>query len=274
VKNFTRRHRDAPYVFIMTSCVLPIVAPVPPVLRDEALCTRYMARQPILDREGQTHAYEVLFRSGRRNFYSACDPDAASCNVIDLFLHLGFDPLSDGLVAFINCTRNILLCDVITLLPRDQVIVEVLEDVPADPEVVAACDRLRRAGYKIALDDYVPTPDTRRLLPFADIVKVDILATDAASQAEIAFDMHRRGISLAAEKVETREQFDLAQRLGFDYFQGYYLGKPEILTLHDLPCSKRAVAQLLSSADASTAFTNWSRPFRTGFRSDTGCCPS
>jgi hypothetical protein len=132
----------------MTSCVLPIVAPAPPVLRDEALCTRYMARQPILDREGQTHAYEVLFRSGRRNFYSACDPDAASCSVIDLFLHLGFDPLSDGLVAFINCTRNILLCDVITLLPRDQVIVEVLEDVPADPEVVAACDRLRRAGLR------------------------------------------------------------------------------------------------------------------------------
>ncbi len=127
--------------------------------------------------------------------------------------------------------------------------VEVLEDVLADEEILAACDRLRRAGYLIALDDYVPTPDTMRLLPFADMVKVDFLATDAARQAGIAADMRRRGIRLLAEKVETREQFQFALRLGYHYFQGYFFCKPQTLTMQDIPCSKLSYIQVLSIAN-------------------------
>ncbi len=151
--------------------------------------------------------------------------------------------------AFINCTRNVLLRDVITLLPRDRVVIEVLEDVPADEEVLAACDRLRRAGYSIVLDDYVPSSDNARLLLFADMVKVDFLATDAARQAAIAAEMRRRGIRLVAEKIETREQFQFALRLGYHYFQGYFFCKPQSLTMHDIPCSKLSYVQVLSIAN-------------------------
>ena len=228
-----------------TSPQLTIVVP-PPIPGAEVSCTRYLARQPILDREQNTHAYELLFRSGPQNFFSACDPDAATASVIDYSLHLGFRQLTGGHLAFINCTRNILLLDWIAALPADWAIVELLEDVLADAETLAACDRLRRAGYRIALDDYVPTPNTRRLLPFADIVKVDFLATDAARQTAIADEMHRRGIRLLAEKVETREQFNFAQSLGYHYFQGYLLGKPETLSTQDIPCSKLAYARLPS----------------------------
>ena len=212
-------------------------------------CTRYIARQPILDREQNTHGYELLFRSGPENFFIGNDPDSASCDSIDFSLLFGTTTLTFGHFAYINCTRNILLRDVITLLPRDQAVIEVLEDVPADGETLAACDRLHRAGYQIALDDYVPSPNTERLLPFADIVKVDILACDAALQASIASDMRRRGIRLVAEKVETREQFDLARRLGYHYFQGYFFCRPETLTMQDIPCSKLAYIQVLSIAN-------------------------
>jgi len=136
--------------------------------------------------------------------------------------------------------------DVITLLPRDRVVVEILEDVVADEETIAACDRLHRAGYIIALDDYLPNADTMRLLPFADIVKVDFLATNSARQAAIAMDMRRRGIRLLAEKVETREQFDLALSLGYHYFQGYFFCKPQMLTMQDIACSQLAYVHVLS----------------------------
>jgi EAL and modified HD-GYP domain-containing signal transduction protein len=211
--------------------------------------TRYIARQPILDREQNTHGYELLFRSGPENFFQCNDPDLATCNTIDFSLLSGPSALTGGHPAFINCTRNILLRDVITLLPRDRVVIEVLENVVADEETIAACDRLRRAGYLLALDDYLPTADTIRLLPFADMVKVDFQATNASIQARIAADMRHRGIRLLAEKVETREQFNLAIRLGYQYFQGYFFCKPQTLTMQDVPCSKLAYIHVLSIAN-------------------------
>jgi EAL and modified HD-GYP domain-containing signal transduction protein len=210
---------------------------------------RYIARQPILNREQNTHGYELLFRSGPENCFLNTDADMATVSTIDFSLLAVSSALTAGLPAFINCTHNILAQDLITLLPRDRVVVEVLEDVIADEEIIGACDRLRRAGYLIALDDYVPCADTMRLLPFADIVKVDFLATNAARQAAIAADMRRRGIRLLAEKIETREQFDLASQLGYHYFQGYFFCKPQMLTMQDIPCSKLAYIQVLSVAN-------------------------
>jgi c-di-GMP-related signal transduction protein len=236
---------------VSTSSQPESVAPAPPpqCSSEAASCTRYLARQLILDRDQNIHGYELLFRSGPEDFFSACDPDAATCSVIDFSLRLGSAQLTGGRFAYINCTRNILLRDLITLLPHNRFAIELLEDVLADQETLAACDRLHRAGYQIALDDYVPTPNTLRLLPFADIVKVDFLATGAARQAAIAADMRRRGIRLVAEKVETREQFHFAQSLGYHYFQGYFFGKPETLTMQDIPCSKRAYVHMLSIAN-------------------------
>jgi len=228
----------------------PVLSSPPPgLIRGEAgSITRYIARQPILDRDQNTHGYELLFRSGPENFFCSNDLDGATCDTIDFSLVFGSVALTDAHPAFINCTRNVLLRDVITLLPRDRVVIEVLEDVRADEETIAACDRLRRAGYVIALDDYVPTADTLRLLPFADMVKVDFLATDAARQAAIATDMRRRGIRLLAEKVETREQFEFALRLGYHYFQGYFFCKPQTVAMQDVPCSKLAFVNILTIA--------------------------
>ena len=215
---------------------------------EEKSYTRYIARQPILNREQNTYAYELLFRSGPDNFFQANDPDAATCKTIDFSMIFGPAALTGGHPAFINCTRNILLQDTITLLPRDRVVVEILENVIADEPTIAACERLQRAGYLIALDDYIPTPDTMRLLPFADLVKVDFLATDAARQAAIAADMRRRGIKLLAEKIETAEQFQFAMSLGYHYFQGYFFCKPLTFTMQDIACSKLSYIHILNIA--------------------------
>lgn len=237
--------------YVSTSAQSSSAVPAPPApIHDEAASvTRYIARQPILNRDQETYGYELLFRTGPEDFFRSNDPDAATCHTIDFSLLFGNAALTSGHLAFINCTRNVLLCDIITLLPRDRVVIEVVEDVLADQATLAACDRLRRAGYLIALDDYVPTPETMRLLAFADIVKVDFLATNVARQAAIAADMRRRGIRLLAEKVETREQFDYALSLGYHYFQGYFFCRPQTLTMQDIPCSKLAYVQVLSIAN-------------------------
>ena len=147
---------------------------------------RFLARQPILTREEQLFGYELLFRDGPDNYFRSLDPDAASRDTLDSSTLMGLDVLCGGnRRAFVNRTREVLLKDYITLLPSNQAVVEILESVPPDDQVLAACQRLKEAGYWIALDDFAPNDPRVRLIEMADILKVDFRATSAEERAEM-----------------------------------------------------------------------------------------
>jgi EAL and modified HD-GYP domain-containing signal transduction protein len=160
---------------------------------------------------------------------------------------LGLDVLCDGHRAFINCTREILLKDYITLLPSEQTVVEVLETVPADDLVVAACRRLKEAGYVIALDDFAMNDPREVLTDLADIIKVDLRSTSAEDAAAMVKRYGPWRCRMLAEKVETREEFIAAKKAGFLYFQGYFFRKPEILTAHEIPANQLNYLRMLKA---------------------------
>lgn len=108
---------------------------------------RYVARQPILDREEKVFGYELLFRDGMENTFGG-DCDEASRVTLDRSLVMGLDVLCDGRRAFINCTRDTLIKNLVTLLPSASTVVEVLETVPADPDLITACQRLKESGTR------------------------------------------------------------------------------------------------------------------------------
>ena len=127
--------------------------------------TKYVARQPIFDPGKKVYAYELLFRSGLENYFSQIDGDEATGRVIaDSFLLFGIDALLGDGKAFINFTRTILLKEYAYILPKDIVVVELLENVAPDREVVEACRKLKAFGYVLALDDFVYDPRYQPLL--------------------------------------------------------------------------------------------------------------
>ena len=197
--------------------------------------TRFVARQPILTADERVFGYELLFRDGIENYFRGPDFDAASRSVLDSSILMGLEVLCGRRRVFINCTRDVLLNDYITLLPSEQTVVEILEDVPPDDEVQAACRRLKEASYMIALDDYAVNDPREPLRQFADIIKVDLQAT---SMEDAAAMIKRHGswrCRMLAEKVETREQFLAAKNAGFRYFQGYFFRQPELMQGRDIP---------------------------------------
>jgi len=199
----------------------------------------FMARQPIFNRGTEVYAYELLFRNSLENYFSHPNPDFASSRVIaDSFLLFDFDRLSGGKKTFINVTADVLTHDYLVLLPKSQTVFELLETVEPTPEVVAACRRLKEAGYQIALDDFVYRRHLVPLVELADIIKVDFLETPPIDRRRLADDLVPRGLRLLAEKVETQEAFDDAVDTGFDYFQGYFFSKPVILRRSDVPSFK------------------------------------
>jgi c-di-GMP-related signal transduction protein len=209
--------------------------------------SRFIARQPILTREEQVFGYELLFRDGVENYFRSTDPDAASRSTLDSSILMGLDVLCGNGRAFVNCTREVLLKDYITLLPSSQVVVEILETVPPDDQVLAACQRLKEAGYLIALDDFAADDPRHTLTDLADILKVDIRHTAAEQRAEMIKRYGPWRCRMLAEKVETREEFFAVRKEGFVYFQGYFFREPEILTAREIPSNRLHYMRMLQA---------------------------
>ncbi len=196
----------------------------------------FVARQPIFDRWKNIYAYELLYRGNRDNVYSSQDGDTATSKVIvDSFLMLGVDSLTGGNPAFINMTYNLLLEEYVHLLPKENVFVEILENVEPDDQVIKVCRNLKSKGYTIVLDDFEYADKYIPLIDLADIIKVDFRISPEAEQRSIVQRFPDRQIRFLAEKVETTEEFVKAGEMGYTLFQGYFFGRPHIISGKGIP---------------------------------------
>lgn len=196
----------------------------------------FLARQPIFDTSRRVIGYELLFRSGFQNFFDqSIDGDSASSRVlVDTFLLMGLKVLTNGKPAFINFTRELLLRQVATLFPREILVPEILETLNFDPPLVEACRALKTAGYRLALDDFVPDAPCEPLLPYLDIIKVDFMLCEGDQRREIARRFRSLPVRLLAEKVETMTDFHQGMELGYSLFQGYFFSRPVIISGRDI----------------------------------------
>lgn len=219
----------------------PVSAPDPIAAAGQ----RFVARQAILDRAQKVFGYELLFRNGIENHFSAGDAEVAARSTLDSSLLFGLNTLCHNSRAFVNCTHEMLLKDLITLLPPTQTVVEILETVDPDDRVIAACKRLKAAGYLIALDDFAPDDPRAILHDYADIIKIDIRATKTEERVGMMRRFSSAKCKMLAEKLETPHEFHQARDMGFTYFQGYFFCRPELVVGREVPANRLRYLQLL-----------------------------
>jgi len=213
----------------------------------------FVARQPIFNKRKQVLGYELLYRKDARNSYSHLNGDQATLEVIiNSFSVIGMDVLTGGKKAFINFTYNLLIKEISAILPPRLVAVEILEDVEPDHDLVEACKKLKQMGYLLVLDDYEVSNEKNSLVDLADIIKVDLLSTSASDRKFLAQEFQGK-IKLLAEKVETEFEFEQAVRDGYDYFQGYFFKRPEIMVGHDLPTFKQNYLRIIQDVNRPEA---------------------
>lgn len=207
----------------------------------------FIARQPIFDQQQKVFAYELLFRSGTaNNFADQSNLNLISSKVIaDCALLLSAEDVTAGKKGFINVTRDVLVNEYFNALPVNSTTIELLENIEADEEVIAACRKLRQTGYQLALDDFVDSDNLLPLVEMADIIKVDFLSTTRAEQQSVVDKFASHGVRFLAEKVETQEDFRQAVEMGYSYFQGYFFCKPVILSRKDIPGFKLQYCRIL-----------------------------
>ncbi|MBV8659944.1 MAG: EAL domain-containing protein [Burkholderiales bacterium] len=217
----------------------------------------FLGRQPIVGRNQELVAYELLFRSGHDNHAQVADDVAASAAVMQhAFTGLGLQAVLEDKLGFINLSESLLMSDVIEVLPRERVVLEILETVPLTPAVIERCRALRAAGYRLALDDVIRFDEAQRaILPLIEVVKLDILAMDREETERLVRALRPFNAKLLAEKIDSPLQHDFCRSLGCDLFQGYFFAKPTILTGRPVQPSSMMLLKLLGqvATDADTS---------------------
>jgi len=208
----------------------------------------FVGRQPILDVNNQIYGYELLFR-GSLNPNSAEfeSPSQATATVIcNAMMHMGLDQLVGSAKAFINFPEEFFYQMRDPCFHHSKAVIEILETVEPTPAVIECILYLKEQGYLIALDDFIYHKKFIPFIKMADIVKFDVLDMKPQQIAPLfAKIKNLKEVTILAERVETKEMFELCKEAGADLFQGYYFAKPEIVTGKKLGVVKIHLIELL-----------------------------
>jgi EAL and modified HD-GYP domain-containing signal transduction protein len=211
-----------------------------------ASALRYLARQPIMDLRGRVHGYELLFRAGPETVFRG-DGDHATRTMLDNTVIFGLDKLTGGVPAFVNCTSESLIGNMVHVLPSGMTVLEILESLDPTPELIAACRKLKVEGFRLALDDFTWKPGFDPLVEMADYVKVDFLLSGPHERKELLQRLRGVTVALIAEKIETQEEFKQACAEGFTLFQGYYFFRPALLKNRKIPANRLSHIEILQA---------------------------
>lgn len=212
-----------------------------------------LGRQPIMDRQHRVVAYELLFRATGDGL--PVSATQATAQVIShAFGDLGIGGALGESECYINLGKALLLSDLIELLPKERVVLEILEDVVPDAQLAARCRELRELGFRLALDDFVYAPEYEVLFDYVDIIKVDLLNQDL--DAVVA--MRRRlpgSLKLLAEKVENHMDYEICLNNGYELFQGFYFARPHVLRGRRHDPRRESILRLIGllASDAETS---------------------
>jgi len=216
-------------------------------LIEETRQVQFATRQPILAVDETVIGYKLLFRTDVVNHFSAQDPEGAARTTIDMSTLIGLDVLCDHRLAFISCNRDILLGQGLAFLPADRVVAEIDRAVEVDDAVIEACCRLKNAGYRIAIDGFRAEDPRQAIMHLADYLKVDLREKDWEKIPELVGPDHWKHAVLVATNVESRDEFDVARRTGFQLFQGFFFRKPESLRARTAPTNRITYLRLLQA---------------------------
>lgn len=200
----------------------------------------FIGRQPIFNLREEIYGYELLYRNGKENAFPDVDANQATIEVLNhALLSIGMDELAYKRPCFINFTESLLYKEIFKSLNPEEILIEVLEDIPISKGLISRLRDLKAMGFKIAMDDFLMNEAPNfytELFELVTYIKVDFLHTTPTERLiiEQAAKQHPH-IILLAEKIETREEFEQAKSTGYSLFQGYFFQKPEIVKGTDIP---------------------------------------
>lgn len=234
---------------------------------DDTQLNASFARQPILNRDGMLCGYEIKVRAPAwpdapanepaSNPNTQAEPDAAPgrapspaqqvANAIVRGLVQGHvRGALTGHPAYVDVSRELLLDDAIERLPAERFMLELSPAIEVDEALIERIVQLHGRRYRFVLDEVTqPNESFARLLPYADVVKIDVTRAPAALLPKLASVLKSAGKLLIASGVDTQAGFEAALALGFDRFQGYFFARAQTSLTRRVSAPRHALLNLL-----------------------------
>jgi c-di-GMP-related signal transduction protein len=241
---------------------------------DNAPLAASFARQPILNRDGMLCGYEIKVRAPELPLTPSGEADNAAPQAgtptdtdTDADVLPGRAPtpaervaraIVHGLVqadvrgavtghpAYIDVSRDLLLDDAILRLPAERFMLELPPSLEVDDALIARLVYLHARRYRFVLDNVTqPTETFAKLLPYAEVVKIDIARAPRALLPKLSRVLKSAGKLLLASNLDAQADFETAHELGFDRFQGYYFARPQSSATRRVSAPRHALLNLL-----------------------------
>ena len=210
----------------------------------------FLARQAIYNRSYKVVGYELLFRNSEINrFDTSVNADDATVKLISNCSTIGLNELTNNKRAYINFTKKLLLSGAPNFLPKEKIIIEILEDINPSSKVLSIIREYKNKGYLIALDDVDCNTRYSEFKDLIDIYKIDFIKSTREERAGLIKDILRINplAKFLAEKVETEDDFKEASSGNrYFYYQGYYFSKPIIVSAKDIPVRNTTCFQIMT----------------------------
>ncbi|MGL4850825.1 MAG: EAL and HDOD domain-containing protein [Clostridium sp.] len=192
----------------------------------------FFAKQAIYNSDKEIVAYELLHRNSYKNeFDKSIEENEATYKIINTISNLGIKEIVKNKRAFINFPEKAILSEMFKDLPKENIVLEILENVVPTSEIIKKICELKDLGYVIALDDVSKSMNYKKFLSYIDIYKIDFTLTTKEERLEIlnyirSVDYNAKFL---AEKIENREEYEEALKEKYEYYQGFYFSKPIIV---------------------------------------------
>jgi len=218
----------------------------------------YIAKQPIVDLNGEIYGYELLFRtldsSGKLKAIFKDELLATAKVLVNALNHFGMHSLVDGNLAFVNIDEEFLLDPIVFSIPKNIFVLEILETTSINERTIERIKKLKEMGYRLAIDD-VHCSDGfierfNPIFPYVDVLKLDVSLIKKNTLENHLASFKKYSFKLLAEKVETQEEFEKYKAYGCELFQGYFFAKPSIVQKESIDPAYKKIFQLVNLLDS------------------------
>ncbi len=196
----------------------------------------YIGRQAIYNTQFNIAGYELLYRRNAQSGAAVKDVDGDEMTrsvLLDAVNVFGIQNLTNGLPAYINFTRNLIMEDFAYLFNPNEIVVEVPSEVFVNDALVNKLSGLQRAGYRLSLNSYTEKNGRikfDKIVSLFDVIRINTGGQNKLMLKDLLARLRYSSAQLLAERVETQSEFEMVQSLKFTLFQGYFFERPDTVS--------------------------------------------
>ena len=188
----------------------------------------HIVRLPLYDEVMEVYAYELLY--GEIDKTKDADSSEASQVMLNAFLDIGLDVISEDRLSVITITEDFVLGRLPLPFPPAGMVLELPESMSRPGISLVPLQALVAKGYKFSLIVNRPEVELQEILNYIHMIKIDLSVWSKEQLESFIPKIANKDVKPLATNVDTLDEFDYCKDLGFELYQGQFISEPVVVS--------------------------------------------